>query len=93
MLAGVTWPDMPKIDRYVEGNTNKLCYNYILGKCTSRYCTHRQGHAPATEITNDFATTLCTALRPGLDGMTEALMTASWPEFQNVIASRRARNE
>ena len=69
MLAGVTWDDMPKLDKYNKPDGNALCYNFVLGKCTGRYCTHKQGHAPAADIPNDFASSLCTMLKPGIDNM------------------------
>lgn len=94
MVAGIGWASMPKIDRFVVDGVNNLCYNYILGKCTSRYCTHRTtGHIPATSVPDDFATKLCTVLKPGVDNMTEALMTAPWPEFQTIMGARRPQQE
>ena len=94
MVGGVTWPDMPRIERLVENGTNNLCYNYILGKCTSRYCTHRRmGHINATDMTDEFTTKLCTTLRPGVDNMTNALMTMPWTDFQSTMAARRTTAE
>lgn len=94
MVGGVTWPDMPRIERLVENGTNNLCYNYILGKCTSRYCTHRRmGHINATDMTDEFTTKLCTTLRPGVDNMTDALMTMPWTDFQSTMAARRTTAE
>jgi len=92
MVAGVTWPEMPKIERLVENGTNNLCYNYVLGKCTSRYCTKRRaGHI--TEVPDGFATSVCNTLRPGVVNMTEELMTMPWPDFQAAIANRRPHTE
>ena len=94
MVGGVTWADMPKIERLVENGTNNLCYNYILGKCVSRYCNHRRaGHINATDVPDGFATTLCNTLRPGIDNMTDTLMTMPWPDFQTTLASRRNTTE
>ncbi len=87
-LSGATWPQMPKLDKYMEGTTNKLCYNYVLGRCTTRYCTHKNGHASADDVTTLFATELVNLLNPGLKAMTEALMDAPWPEFQAIAAER-----
>jgi len=88
MLASVTWPEMPTIAKYMAGTTNKLCYNYVLGRCTSRYCTHRAGHAPIADVPETFASEIINCLKPGVDKMTEAMMLAPWPEFQNIIAAR-----
>jgi hypothetical protein len=87
-LGGVTWKQMPKLDKYMDGTTNKLCYNYVLGRCTTRYCSHKQGHAPADDITTVFANELVNLLNPGIVHMTEALMEAPWPEFQAIAAER-----
>jgi len=94
LLAGVRWTDMPTIATYMVNGTNNLCYNYILGKCNPRYCTHKQGHAPATDVTDDFAEKLCTLLQPGLTGMTTDMARASWTDFKNTVATRvSARTE
>lgn len=94
MVAGVTWPNMPRIERLVENGTNNLCYNYILGKCTSRYCTHRRlGHISASAVPDDFATTLCSLLRPGVESITEAQMSMPWLDFQAAMAARRTTAE
>ncbi len=92
-LAGVTWPQMPKLDKYTEGTANKLCYNYVLGRCTTRYCSHKNGHAPVNDVTLPFANDICNLLLPGIRTMTEALMDASWPDFQALAAeSIKQRN-
>ncbi len=89
MLSKVTWPQMPTIPKYMDGTVNKLCYNFVLGRCTSRYCTHKSGHAPVEDVTLTFAHNICNHLGLGLKTMTEALMTAPWPEFQAIIAERQ----
>ena len=88
MLAGVKWPEMPKLDKYMPGTTNTLCYNYVLGRCNSRYCTHKTGHAPATDITTPFAHEVCTLLLPGIKSMTDDLMKMPWAEFQKTANER-----
>ena len=94
MVGGVTWPNMPKIDRLVENGINNLCYNFALGKCTSRYCTHRRlGHINADAVPDDFATTLCSLLRPGIETITDAQMNMPWVEFQAAMAARRTQTE
>ena len=87
-LSGVSWPQMPKLTTYMDGTTNKLCYNYVLGRCTTRYCAHKSGHAPVEDITTIFANDICNLLNPGVKAMTDALMEASWPEFQAIAAER-----
>ena len=92
-LSGVTWNDMPTLPAYMDGTTNKLCYNFVLGKCNPRYCTHRTGHAPSTDITDEFADSLCSLLASGLADMTQELSRVSWPEFQAIMASRSRTRE
>lgn len=87
-VAGATWADMPTIPAHMDGTTNKLCYNYVLGKCNPRYCNHKTGHATEAEITDDFADTLLGLLQPGLDDMTPELSRAPWTEFKANIDSR-----
>jgi hypothetical protein len=91
-LANVTWPQMPKLDKYVEGTTNKLCYNYVLGRCTTRYCSHKAGHAPLSDVTTLFANEICNLMNPGIKAMTETLMDAPWPEFQ-AMATEHVRKQ
>jgi hypothetical protein len=84
---------MPKLEKYTDGNTNKLCYNYVLGRCTTRYCSHKNGRAPVDDVTLPFANDICNLLLPGIKTMTEALMDASWPDFQALAAeSIKQRN-
>ena len=92
-LAGVTWADMPTLPAYMDGTTSKLCYNYILGKCNPRYCNHRYGHAPESDITDEFADKVCALLQPGLDDMTQELAKCSWPEFKANVDSRNRSSE
>jgi hypothetical protein len=80
-LAHVTWPQMPKLDKYVEGTTNKLCYNYMLGRCTTSY---KAGHAPLTNVTKLFANEICNLLKTGVK--------APWPEFQ-ALATEHVRQQ
>ncbi len=91
-LSGMTWTQMPKLDKYLNGTTNKLCYNYVLGRCTTKYCSHKSGHAPAEDITTAFAHEICTVLMPGLKAMTETIMDMAWPEFL-AFAEDRIRQQ
>ena len=92
-MAGVTWADMPTLPNYVDGSINKLCYNYVLGKCNPKYCNHKSGHAPDTAITDEFADAVCTLLQPGLADMTQELARAPWAEFKATVASRNRSSE
>jgi hypothetical protein len=87
-LANATWNDMPKVQKYMSNETNGLCYNYVLGKCNPKYCTHRSGHAKVADLSDEFANTLCTLLQPGLNGMTEALAAMPWTDFKSFVAAR-----
>ena len=90
-LAGVTWDAMPKLATYTAQNgTNTLCYNYVLGRCNPQYCTHHSGHTPSTDVTDEFANSLCTLLQPGLSAMTKDLADASWTDFKAIVESRAA---
>ena len=89
-IAGVRWTDMPTLSNFMVNGTNSLCYNYVLGKCNPRYCTHRQGHASANDVTDEFADAICTLLQPGLTGMTADLARASWSDFKATIETTEA---
>lgn len=77
----------------MDGTTNKLCYNFVLGKCNPRYCTHRVGHAPSTDVTDEFADKLCSLLATGLADMTPELARTSWVEFKAIVDSRTRTRE
>jgi hypothetical protein len=87
-LADATWDDMPRLQKYVNKDANTLCYNYVLGKCNPKFCTHKSGHAAMADVTDDFANTICNLLQPGLDDMTEAMAKMSWGEFKAMVAAR-----
>ena len=87
-VANVNWSQLPTLPAYMDGTTNKLCYNFVMGKCNPRYCTHRTGHAPESDITDAFAEEMCTLLQPGLSDMTPELARISWPEFKATMASQ-----
>ena len=87
-VANVNWSQMPTLPAYMDGTTNKLCYNFVMGKCNPRYCTHRTGHAPEADITDEFAEEICTLLQPEISDMTPELARISWPEFKATMASR-----
>ena len=60
--SNMTIDDLPTLPDYIRNGTNGLCYNYILGHCTSKYCNYKEGHAPASKITNEFARTMISKL-------------------------------
>ncbi len=55
--SNMSFADLPKLDAYMNNGHNTLCYNYVLGHCTSQLCHYkdRGGHAPAEKITDAFA--------------------------------------
>ena len=60
--ANLTINDLPTID----GLDQKLCYNYVLGKCVHKGCLNKAGHIDSTKITDDFATALLEKLSPAV---------------------------
>jgi hypothetical protein len=73
---------MPKLDKYLNGTTNKLCYYYVLGWCMTKYCSHKAQHPQAKDITTAFTHEICTLLTPGIKATMEAIINMPWPEFQ-----------
>lgn len=66
--ARISEGDLPTIAKYMSQGKNGLCYAYILGKCQGKMCGKSpQGHAPATEISDDFAKELCVKLAPAVE--------------------------
>ena len=55
----MTIDDLPKLP-----GERAICYNYILGRCVHASCRNREGHLNASDIPDDFATTLVVT-RPG----------------------------
>ena len=43
-----------------------LCYNYLLGKCNTRFCVNPNGHARAADVTDEFAQQLMEKLNPAI---------------------------
>lgn len=54
--SNMTFADLPKLNEYMVNGHNTLCYNYVLGHCTSQLCQYknRGGHAPAEKVTDAF---------------------------------------
>lgn len=66
--AGVTEGDLPSLPKYLSNGRNGMCYSYVLGKCQGRVCGRAQGgHVPVSEISDAFATELCSKLAPGVE--------------------------
>ena len=65
-FCGCAIADLPTLPEYVRDGTNTLCYNYVLGKCVHKGCRMKNGHAPATAVTAEFATALIARLQPGI---------------------------
>jgi hypothetical protein len=60
--------DLPTLPKYMKDGRNGLCYAYVLGKCQGRICgRYPEGHAPATDISDEFAQALCRALATGVE--------------------------
>ena len=51
----MTFADLPTMEAYMANGKNTLCYNYVLGQCTSQFCHYKKGHAPVDTITEAFA--------------------------------------
>ena len=57
----MTIDDLPKLP-----GEQAICYNYILGRCVHTACRNRDGHLNASNIPDDFATTLVEKLCPAM---------------------------
>ena len=73
-LGNMTILDLPRLDRFVVEGRNNLCYNWVLGRCTGRRCNFIQqgGHAPADQITQEFAQDMASKLSGPLAEFAEA---------------------
>ncbi|KAL3772726.1 hypothetical protein ACHAWU_004971 [Discostella pseudostelligera] len=58
---GITIDDLPKLP-----GEQRVCYNYVLGRCTPQYCKNKDGHINASDITDKFATALIEKIRPAV---------------------------
>ena len=75
--SGLSIKDLPLLDKYFVGDTNTLCYNYVLGGCTSKFCTFKSGHAPAADITKEFANKMIQVLEGPLTDFNSATAVAT----------------
>jgi hypothetical protein len=67
-VAGISEGDLPMIPWYVANGKNGMCYSYVLGKCQGKVCGRAQGgHVPVGEISDTFASELCTHLALGVE--------------------------
>ena len=53
--SNMTFADLPTISAYMDNGRNTICYNYVLGQCTSQFCHYKKGHVPVDKITEEFA--------------------------------------
>ena len=60
--AGLTIDDLLTL----PGSEQKICYNYILGKCAHKGCLNKAGHIKVAKVTDDFATALVDKLSPAV---------------------------
>ena len=66
--SNLSFSDLPTLPKYMVNGRNALCYNYVLGNCTSKFCKFKNsgGHAPAADITRDFSSRMCQVLETPL---------------------------
>ena len=58
--SNLTIDDLPQLDGFEQ----KLCYNYVLGKCVHNGCLNKSGHVDVSKISDDFAAALLKKLAP-----------------------------
>lgn len=80
----MTFADLPTMEAYMANGRNTICYNYVLGQCTSQYCHYKKGHAPVDKITEVFADEMVAKL----DGPFN-----QWGGAQAVAAAARRAQE
>ena len=80
----MTFADLPTMEAFMANGRNTLCYNYVLGQCTSQYCHYKKGHAPVDKITEAFADEMVAKL----DGPFN-----QWGGAQAVAAAARRAQE
>jgi hypothetical protein len=66
--AGLGESNLLDIPKYVKEGKNGLCYAYVLGKCQGWVCgKYPDGHMPASDISDEFATVLQQVLTAGIE--------------------------
>jgi hypothetical protein len=90
--ANISEGSLPTIPKYLSNGRNNMCYSYVLGKCQGRICGRASGgHVPVSEITDEFASSLCNALAPGVEKRLATEPAATYQSFQQHQASKRQR--
>ena len=79
--------DLPKLGPEVSG-TNGMCYNFVLGRCASEQCSHKDGHVQSRDVTDEFATDIISKLRPAI---TEFMTNGLPPGTKRRGGGRRNR--
>ena len=64
--GNLTFDGLPTLPAYTADGRNMLCYNYLLGKCNTRFCVNPNGHARAADVTDEFAQQLMEKLNPAI---------------------------
>ena len=90
--ANISEGALPTMQKYVSNGRNNMCYSYVLGKCQGRICGRAAvGHVPASEISDEFASSLCTALAPGVEKRLATEPPTTFQSFQQQSPSKRQR--
>jgi len=78
----ITVADLPQIPG------RRVCYNFVLGRCSQNGCRNRDGHVNVADLPEDFVTSLLDTLRPSITHF----MSVGAPA-PRVFAPRRRRRE
>ena len=77
--SNMTFADLPTMSAYMDNGRNTICYNYVLGQCTSQFCHYKKGHVPIDKITEEFANEMVAKLDTPFNqwGGAQAVATAA----------------
>ena len=64
--ANKRYTDLPRMERYVEGGRNQLCYTWMFRHCPWGHQCEFQ-HPPAREFTDEFVTQCHKVFKPRLE--------------------------
>ena len=78
----ITVADLPQIPG------RRVCYNFVLGRCSQNGCRNRDGHVNVADLPEDFVTSLMETLRPSITHFMSA-----GPPAPRVFTPRRRRRE
>lgn len=80
--SNLTFNDLPTLPKYMLNGRNTLCYNYVLGNCSSKFCNFRAsgGHAPVEDISNDFANRMIQVMEAPLENWNNPIAKAAREE-------------